>query len=107
MSSTIIRHQSIENAVCALIDDLDQRVRTFESLLERQAEDGNTAFGKADTERLGIFCWIQFARLAAVIQVHHDVLDEAGRTSHLIQATETMDRICVCLDILKVLGALS
>lgn len=106
MSNTIIRHQSIESAVCALIEDLDQRVKTFESLLERQAENGESAFVKADTERLSLYCRIQIARLSAVTQVHHDVLDDAGRTSHLIQATETMDRICVCLDILEVLSAI-
>lgn len=107
MQDTLVRYGSVENAVCALIDDLDARITTFESVLERHAEDGISPFKTNEHERLKRYSLVQIAKLYAVMQVHHDVLDACGKTSYLIKATETVDRICVCLDILDVLASIA
>ena len=107
MHDTLVRYGSVENAVCALIDDLDTKITRFEALLERHAEEGISPFKHNEHERLKQYSQVQIARLYAVMQVHHDVLDACGKTSYLIKATETVDRICVCLDILDVLSSIA
>lgn len=98
------KYASLEDAVCDYIDHLAQATQKFELFLERYALEGKSPLSEARAEQLNLLGRVLIAQLSAVIHVHHEVLDDAGKTSYLIKATETMDQVCLCLDHLDVLS---
>ena len=100
----VIKHGRIQDAVCRLIDECWDVNQKLVSKLEEHCESGrSTKDHAAFFALLSLYCRTQIEKLSAIMQVHHDVLDNTGNTSYLIKATETQDEYHVCLDIIDVL----
>lgn len=100
-----IKYGQIQDAICAYINNIDGSIKMLLNKLEEHADNGSGPLHPETTDSLYYWCKTEIARLSAIIEVHHDVLDDTGKTSYLIKATEMMDEIWVCYDILDLIAS--
>ena len=92
----------LEDAVCAYIESLEDHIEQFTQALQINEMTRFPASGWGLAKlHLTKYLMIRLAQLSAVMEIHHDALDEAGRTSWLHRITATQDRISHCLDLIE------
>ena len=92
----------LEDAVCAFIDSLEDHIEQFTQAIQinELSRFPACSWGLAKltlTDHLRK----RLAQLGAVLEVHHDLLDNCGRTTYLFKITACQDKISECLDILE------
>lgn len=99
-----------EEAVCAYIDRITNDVTNFKNSLYEALADA----GELGVEALQDCCrnaltvlQLKLIQCEAVTMTHHDLLDNAGRTSYLHQVTATQDDISQCLETIGLLLEIS
>lgn len=98
-----------EEAVCAYVDRLSSDVTDFRNTLMEALADAD----ERSHNELQQCCYqacrilrVKLIQCEAVTITHHDLLDNAGRTSYLHQVTAIQDEISQCLEIMRLfLGA--
>ena len=92
----------LEDAVCAYIESLEDHIEQFTQALQVNEMTRFPASGWGLAKlHLTKYLMIRLAQLGAVMEVHHDALDAAGRTSWLHRVTAAQDRISSCLDLIE------
>ena len=92
----------LEDAVCAYIESLEDHVEQFTQAIQINELTRFPACGWGLAKlHLTKYLMIRLSQLSAVMETHHDLLDEAGRTSWLLRITATQDRISHCLDLIE------
>lgn len=93
-----------EDAVCAYVDRLSEDVTSFKATLNRTlavvGEEGHPDFQQCCLQALQTLR-IKLIQCEAVTITHHDLLDNAGRTSYLHQVTAIQDEINQCLEAIR------
>ena len=92
----------LEDAVCAYIESLEDHIEQFTQAIEINELTRFPASGWGPAKlHLTRYLAIRLSQLSAVMETHHDLLDETGRTSWLLRVTAAQDRISHCLDLIE------